>query len=122
MGNQNLKSVIQKLINSGLVKEIYPMVDSIQVMDLSNDKKTMKLKIIVNDEDIVADNMYDKEFDPHYLIDYHIHKLLKYLKLKIPNIPYDVYTTSGKYVYGFSDENGKWENYFPNEKGEKSIG
>jgi len=121
MGEQNIKSAIEKLTSSKLIKQIYPMLDSIEVLDLSDDKKNMTLKIVVDDEDMVADNMYDKEFDPHYLIDYHMNKILKYLGLKIPNISFDIYTTSGKYVYGFSKESGKWENYFPNEKGEKSI-
>ena len=75
---------------------------------------------VVNDEDMLADNMYDKEFDPHYLVDIHMNRILKYLGLKIPDISFDVYTTSGKYVYGFSKESGEWWDYYPNEKGERT--
>jgi hypothetical protein len=122
MGNESLKLAIEKLINSKLIKKVYPMLDSIKVTDLNENKDTITLKIIVDDENMDANNMFDKEFDPHYLIDYHMNRILKYLGLKIPNTFFDIYTTSGKFIYGFSKESGKWENYFPNEKGEKSIG
>ena len=120
MGEQNIKSAIEKLTSSKLIKQIYPMLDSIEVLDLSDNKKDMTIKIVVNDEDMVYDNMYEKEFDPHYLVDFHMNKILKYLGLKIPDISFDVYTTSGKFVYGFSKETGEWWDYYPNETGERT--
>ena len=101
MEHEYLKPSIEKLLNK-FIPNTYPMVESIEVVDL--DKKSMQLNITLNDEDIHLDNMYDKEFDPHYLVDYHVKKLLKYFGLTIPYISWDVYNTNGDYLFGFNSE------------------
>ena len=104
MEREYLKSSIEKLLNK-FIPITYPMVESIEVVDL--DKNSMKLNITLNDEDIDEDNMYEKEFDPHYLADYHVKKMLKYFGLTIPYISWDVYNTKGDYLFGFNSKPGK---------------
>ena len=103
MEHEFLKPSIEKLLNK-FIPITYPMVESIEVVDL--DKNSMKLNITLNDEDIDEDNMYEKEFDPHYLTDYHVKKMLKYFGLTIPYISWDVYNTKGDYLFGFDSKPG----------------
>ena len=104
MEHEYLKPSIEKLLNK-FIPNTYPMVESIEVVDL--DKNSMKLNITLNNNDIDEDNMYEKEFDPHYLADYHVKKMLKYFGLTFPFISWDVYNTNGDYLFGFNSKPGK---------------
>ena len=105
--NQHIISALHKLINSSLTKEIYPMLESIEITGLDLDKGMMSLEINVNTSDMTYDNMYDYDFDPHYLVDYHIKRLLPYIGVEVPYISWDVNTTDGKYVTGYESSNGR---------------
>ena len=39
------------------------------------------ITVKLNDPTITSENMYDKAFDPHYLFDYHLKYLLKFLNI-----------------------------------------
>ena len=74
---------LTKWVNQSNIKEIYPMVEHIDVYEL-DDINYFILIIYVNDPEMDEDNMYDKEMDPHYLVDYHFKKFLPYIGIE-PN-------------------------------------
>jgi len=78
---------VTKIMNSDLIKGIYPMIDHIKVFLLwDGDEEYLlydiSLKIYLNDPDITTSNMYDKGLDPHYLVDNHMVLLLKFWVLQ----------------------------------------
>lgn len=93
---------LTKLLNTSLITDVYPMVKEVKVDKISNRRngKYLFLTILVDDY-ITYDNMYGNEFDPHYMVDYHIKKILPYLSLNDINVEWDVYVTSGRYVTGY---------------------
>lgn len=68
---------ITKLLNSSLIMSIYPMIDHIDAYEIE-DINRLILRIYVNDSEMTKDNMYQRELDPHYLVDYHLMKYLPY--------------------------------------------
>lgn len=92
-------SALTKLLNSSLITDVYPMVKEVLGYKLDEDRDYLYLKIIVDDY-ITYHNMYDNEFDPHYLVEYHIKRILPYVSLNITKFEWDVYTISGRYVVG----------------------
>jgi hypothetical protein len=126
MTDNIIKNRITKLLNSGLIQKIYPMVKDIKVDSVDEDvlSSYMHLTMLV-DDDITYDNMYEKEFDPHYLVAYHVKKLIPYISVKVNYIGWDVYTTDGKYVAGYDLVGGGVFNprdkyYMPDKDGNKS--
>jgi hypothetical protein len=97
MDKSNLQAAIEKLLNSKIVIKNYPMVEFINIDEFHDDG--MLIDIVVNDEEMTADNMYYKEFDPHWLVDNYIKSALKYLGVKFKYVAFKVHTTSGKLVY-----------------------
>ena len=86
-------SALEKLANSKLIRDIYPMIDEISVLYREN---VLWIRIDLNDSSITEQNMYEKGFDPHYLIDFHIRKLMKYLGIeKSTPIDFVVIDTEG---------------------------
>jgi hypothetical protein len=73
-----INKLITKSFNQSNVKDIYPMVDHIDVYELE-DINYLILRIYVNDPEMDEKNMYDNDFDPHYLVDYHFRKFLPYI-------------------------------------------
>lgn len=74
---------LTKYVNQSNIKDIYPMVDHIDVYELE-DIGYFILRIYVNDPEMDENNLYDKELDPHYLVDYHFKKFLPYIGIE-PN-------------------------------------
>ena len=118
---------LTKILNSSLITNIYPMVKEVKVDKIDDDvlSSYMHLTIIV-DGDITYDNMYKKEFDPHYMVDYHVKKLLPYVSIETNYIGWDVYTTDGNYVAGYDMVGGSVFNprdrfYKPDKHGNKSF-
>lgn len=68
---------ITKLLNSSFIMNIYPMIDHIDAYEIE-DINRLILRIYVNDSEMTEDNMYQRELDPHYLVDYHLMKYLPY--------------------------------------------
>jgi hypothetical protein len=76
----------ERLFNSDYIKRIYPMIDKIDVevvWDGDEDFPFYKLYLTVNlnDPTITSDNIYEKEFDPHYLYEEHLKYLLQFLDI-----------------------------------------
>jgi predicted nucleic acid-binding protein len=69
----------EKLFNSDYIKKIYPMIDKIGDEDFPFYKLYLTVKL--NDPTITSDNMYDKEFDPHYLYEGNLKYLLQFLNI-----------------------------------------
>ena len=76
---------LTKLLNSGVIKEIYPMIDRIVIRYDDLDEETFgtewdrfDISIFLNDDSITKKNMYDKDFDPHYLVSHHLKKYFPY--------------------------------------------
>lgn len=76
--NKYENKLLTKLLNGSSIREIYPMVDKVVAYQV-DDANLIILRIYVNDPEMTSENMYDKELDPHYLVDYHVKNYLPYL-------------------------------------------
>lgn len=101
---------LNKLINSSIIKEIYPMVDNIVIRyeDTSSTKfwsdiDRIDVEIFLNDELINNENMYDYDFDPHYLIDHHIKKYLPYFDIDKVIIDFTVLNPDGEIIHSWKN-------------------
>ena len=72
---------LTKFFNRSDIRDTYPMIDHIDVYELE-DINFFILRIYVNDPEMNDDNMYEKELDPHYLVDYHFKKFLPYVGIE----------------------------------------
>lgn len=63
-----------------MITDIYPMVDRIDAYDVPKIDRII-LRIFLNDPDMTYDNMYHREMDPYYLIDYHTRRIGAYLSI-----------------------------------------
>jgi hypothetical protein len=61
------------------------------------------LTIYLNDPAINKDNMYRSDFDPHYLADVHLKKLLPYLNINPLLVNFDVRGTRGELIDSWKD-------------------
>lgn len=97
-------NILEKLTNSEYITNIYPMVDHIESEVTSEDDEyNIHLKIYLNDLSINYDNMYQKGFDPHYLVDYHLLYLMKLVGINtkdIFQINITVINPDGEIIYG----------------------
>lgn len=80
----NQRKSLQKLINSDIIKNIYPVIGNIDVHYYESESSIIRdyliLDIYLNNPDANKDNMWDEfKLDQHYLIDHHIRKLLPYI-------------------------------------------
>ena len=93
---------LKKLVNSNIIKKIYPMIDHIDVnvytsrFVLSDKNKRLDFDIHLNDPKITEENMWDKGFDPHYLVEKHLKDLSKYLGLEFHRITFKLYSPDGE--------------------------
>jgi hypothetical protein len=100
--------ILNKILNSDFIKNIYPMIDHIKSHIMWDGDETypmydITLKIYVNDPDMTASNMYDKGLDPHYLIDKYMILLIKFLgsaRNEISQIYVSVIGPDGEIIYG----------------------
>lgn len=95
---------LNKLVNSSVIKDIYPMVDRIDISQDGvfgmPDGKYYRLDIDIhlNNPDIDHNNMYDMGFDPHYLVDYHLRKYLPYFNIDKVIIDFIVWGPEGNVI------------------------
>ena len=61
------------------------------------------LDIYLNDPSITEENMYRKEFDPHYLIDRHIKQYLPYINIDKVAIDFIVWGPEGDIIYSWNN-------------------
>ena len=106
LSDRELKS-LNKITNSSLLKDIYPMVDSVDISYNGEGKirgtQVYKYKVVVylNDDSITTENMYDKKFDPFFLIFHYIGvEFLYYLGIPQGNNQFyiEVYSPDGSLV------------------------
>ena len=100
MIDEKIIKAYSKLINSDVLKSIYPMVDNIYISKIKDNPNfigyDMSVNIILNDPTITKNNMYQKNFDPHYLVDYHLKELSKYFGLEFHGIVFKLYSPDGE--------------------------
>jgi hypothetical protein len=111
--NEKILTAFSKLINSDVIKNIYPMVDHIDVKSMEwienpysetgyfhrqKPGYLINIDIVVDSPDMTHENMYDFEFDPHYLADHHIESLSKYLGIDIKGVIWSVHNIDGELI------------------------
>jgi hypothetical protein len=69
---------LNKIANSSLLKRIYPMVDRVDISYYGEGRvrgrraDNYKVAVYLNDDTITHKNMYEKQFDPYYLLQHYI--------------------------------------------------
>ena len=99
---------LEKLINSSAIKDIYPMVDHIKIHHeddfiTQRGNRVIDVDIFLNDPTITKENMYDREFDPHYLTEYHIKSYFPYFNLKNIIIHFIVWGPDDNIILSWED-------------------
>ena len=93
---------LEKLANSRAIMDIYPMVDHIKIRDdgyeTERGYKRISVDIFLNDENITKKNMYDMEFDPHYLVEYHLKNYFPYFNMDKIAVDFIVWGPNGDIV------------------------
>ena len=59
------------------------------------------LNIFLNDPTITKENMYEKDFDPHYLVDYHIKRYLPYFNIDKVILKFIVWGPDGNIITSY---------------------
>ena len=107
MINEPMLKLLNKISNSSLLKGVYPMVDRVEIKYYGEGRRygrphdNYKVAVYLNDDSITEKNMYDKEFDPYYLLSHYIEgEFLKYLGIsRYKNQFYiEVYSPDGSIV------------------------
>jgi hypothetical protein len=87
---------------------MYPMVDTIDVKyddqgasGYGIDLPRLDIDIFLNDKTITKDNMYDKGFDPHYLVDVNMKKYYKYFDIDKVKVNCIVWGPDGNIIYSW---------------------
>jgi len=98
---------LEKLVNSGIIHTIYPMIDTIDV-NVNNENiafgklyPMIELIIKLNDPEINSENIWNtSEFDPYYLIDKYLRELLPYIGInnKTTLVSFKAYSPNGELV------------------------
>lgn len=99
---------LDKLLNSDYLKKIYPMVDRIKTKVIWDGDEEypfydIALQIYVNDEDMNIFTMYEEGLDPHYLIDFYMIDLLKFVNVSrrdLNQVYIKVIKPNGESIYG----------------------
>ena len=103
MEKNTIKDAYSKLINSGIIKKVYPMVDHIDIVEFKKLPNLstiydLSVNIFVDDLDMTVENMYDSNFDPHWLTDHYLINIAKYIGLSIRFIRFNLYDTNGRLI------------------------
>jgi hypothetical protein len=96
---------LEKLVNTSVIKDIYPMVDHIEIRHdvidapgFGTDFELIEIDIFLNDSNITKKNMYQMDFDPHYLVDGHIRQYFKYFNIDKVIVDFIVWSPDGTIV------------------------
>ena len=108
MEKNTIKDAYSKLINSDIIKKVYPMVDHIDIVEFKKLPNLstiydLSVNIFVDDIDMTVENMYDSNFDPHWLTDHYLKNIAKYLGLNIRIIRFNLYDTNGRLIKTFNE-------------------
>lgn len=110
---KNEIKLLSKMVNSEVIKNIYPDVDHIVVGVYKNpfnvyskNDDVLEFEIYLNNPDIVDENsMYENNLDPHYMVDYYIKKLLRYVGFEdIEALSFVVYGVDGERITYWNDK------------------
>jgi hypothetical protein len=92
---------LEKLLNSDVIKNIYPIVGEIEVHNSDNPfdvlENTLHLNIYLNEPIEHGDDLWDKfNFDEYWMVDHHVRRLLPYLGIDNDktSIRFSVYDTN----------------------------
>jgi hypothetical protein len=98
---------LDKLVNSGIIHTIYPMINTIDV-NVNNENRAfgkqypmIELIIKLNDPEINSKNIWDtSEFDPYYLVDKYLRELLPYIGINNNTtlVSFKAYSPNGELV------------------------
>lgn len=92
-----------KILSSSKITDIYPMIDRIDAYQVPEIDRII-LRIYVNDPDMTYENMYQKELDPHYLIEYHISRIAPYFSIpRNQKYGFVILNPKGKPIHSFMD-------------------
>jgi hypothetical protein len=98
---------LEKLANSGIIKNIYPMVDRIEIQNgnivTQRGNTLLNIDIFLNDESITSENMYEMELDPHYLIDKHLKQYFPYFDVDKIVTDFIVWGPEGNIIHSWKD-------------------
>ena len=98
---------LEKLANSGIIKNIYPMVDRIEIRNgnivTQRGNTLLNIDIFLNDESITSENMYEMELDPHYLIDKHLKQYFPYFDVDKIVTDFIVWGPDGSIIHSWKD-------------------
>ena len=98
---------LEKLANSGIIKNIYPMVDRIEIRNgnivTQRGNTLLNIDIFLNDESITSENMYEMELDPHYLIDKHLKQYFPYFDIDKIVTDFIVWGPDGSIIHSWKD-------------------
>lgn len=98
---------LEKLANSGIIKNIYPMVDRIEIRNgnivTQRGNTLLNIDIFLNDESITSENMYEMELDPHYLIEKHLKQYFPYFDVDKIVTDFIVWNPDGDIIYSWKD-------------------
>jgi hypothetical protein len=98
---------INKLVNSGIIHNIYPMIDNIDVV-VNNENRLfgkkyplIELIIKLNDPKINSKNIWETDFDPYYLVDKYLRELLPYIGINnnTTAVGFEVYSPDGELFF-----------------------
>ena len=103
MEKNTIKDAYSKLINSNIIKKVYPMVDHIDIVEFKKLPNLstiydLSVNIFVDDIDMTEKNMYDSNFDPHWLAEHYLKNIAKYIGLSIRIVRFKVYDNYGRLI------------------------
>jgi len=102
MIKEHIIRAYSKLINSDIVKKIYTMIDHIDIVEIKDNIHfvgyNVYVHIYLNDPTIDQYNMYQKQFDPHYLCEHYLKKMSKYLGIDVIDVNFKVFDSNGELI------------------------
>ena len=97
-----------KILNSDLIKNVYPMVDHITISKFKDNPNfiayDMNIDIYLNDPTITKHSMYKREFDPHYLALKHVKNLSNYLGIQIIRVGFKLFSPDGELLLNWDEK------------------
>ena len=103
------KRILNLLMNGKGFKKNYPMVDRFETeVKWDGDEElpsyNIVLSVYLNDPEITHTNiMYQKNFDPHWLVFNNLHKLLRTIGVKrgeLDQVYTKIYDVNGEIIFG----------------------
>ena len=93
---------LSKLLSSDAIMKNFPMIDRVDAYVL-DDVGMVYFRVFLNDDTITQKNMYEKGYDPHYLVDKYFYQLMKYFDIP-QNFRYQIITVlpTGENIHNYT--------------------